>query len=136
MSLNRVTIIGNLGADPQIKSTVSNTICSFSVATNEFYRTGEEGKQHTEWHQIVVFGKLAQTCLLYLKKGNRVFLEGRLRTNTYQDKEGKQQWRTRIYSSSVKFLDSAKASDSTHPLSVESEDELLTVTESTYLELA
>lgn len=133
MSLNRVSILGNLGADPELKTTANDAVCSFSVATNEFYKSGADRKQHTEWHQVVVFGKLAQTCSLYLKKGSRAFLEGRLRTNTYQDKDGRQQSRTRIYASTVQFLDSAKTSDLSHLLSVEGEEEL---TSSTSPELA
>ena len=135
MSLNRVTIIGNLGADPEIISNANNTICTFSLATNEVYGSGNDRKEHTEWHRIVVFGKLAQTCILYLKKGNRVFLEGRLRTSTYQDKEGKQQIRTKIYSNSVKFLDNAKAFDDKHPLSLEGKDDSWIITEGSNLDL-
>ena len=105
MSVNRVTIVGNLGADPDIKITDNDTICTFSVATNEFYGPTSDRKQHTEWHSVVTFGKLAQNCSRYLKKGSRVFMEGRLRTSTYEDKDGKQQTRTKIHPSTVQFLD-------------------------------
>lgn len=135
MSLNRASIIGNVGADPELKTTANDTICTFSVATNEFYKSGTDSKPHTEWHQVVVFGKLAQTCSLYLKKGSRTFLESRIRTSSYQDKEGKQQSRTRIYASTVQFLDSQKpSSDLSHILSVVGDEESLS--ESSNLELA
>lgn len=98
--------MGNLGSDPEIKATNEGSVCTFSLATNEFYGTQIDKKQHTEWHTVVTFGKLAQNCSRYLKKGSRVFLEGRLRTSNYQDKEGRQQYRTKILSASVQFLDS------------------------------
>ena len=105
MSVNRVTIVGNLGTDPDIRAFDEGAICTFSVATNEFYSSGNERRQHTEWHTVVTFGKLAQNCSRYLKKGSKVLLEGRLRSSTYQDKEGRNHHRTKIHSSNVQFLD-------------------------------
>ena len=104
MSLNRVTLIGNLGSDPDIKPTTEGVICTFSIATNEFLGS-ETNKPHTEWHNIVTFGKLAQNCSKFLKKGSKVFLEGRLRTSSYNDKDGHQQTRTKINAANVQFLD-------------------------------
>jgi single-strand DNA-binding protein len=123
VSINRITIMGNIGSDPDLKSSTTDMVCTFSVATNEYYTSELETKKHTEWHSVVVFAKLAQNCSLYLRKGSRVFLEGRLRTSSYQDKEGRQQTKTRIYASTVQFLD-AKTSDVSHSLVVEGQTTL------------
>ena len=107
MSLNRVTIIGHLGQDPGLRY-LSNgqAVGRFSVATDESY-AGREGNrhEHVEWHQIVVFGKVAETCEKYLVKGRQVYVEGRLRTREYEAKNngGKRQ-RTEIVASRVQFL--------------------------------
>ena len=124
MSLNRVTLIGNLGSDPDIKPSAEGIVCIFSVATNEIYGTQADRKQHTEWHYIVTFGKLAQNCSKYLKKGSRVFLEGRLRTSSYKDKEGRPQMRTKVYPSNVQFLD-GKASEDLNSLVLEAMESAL-----------
>ena len=104
MSLNRVTLIGNLGSDPDIRPTAEGMVCTFSIATNEFIGS-ESIKPHTEWHNIVTFGKLAQNCSKFLKKGSKVFLEGRLRTSAYTDKDNHEQIRTKINAATVQFLD-------------------------------
>ena len=105
MSLNRVTLIGNLGREPELRATNDGAVCTFSIATNEFYGTVEERKQHTEWHNIVTFGKLAQNCSRYLKKGSRVFIDGAIRASNYEDSLGKSIRKTSIYPITVQFLD-------------------------------
>jgi single-strand DNA-binding protein len=107
MSLNRVTIIGHLGQDPELQHLVNGQAAGrFSVATDEPY-TDKDGKrqERTEWHQIVVFGKVAETCGKYLTKGRQIYVEGRLRTREYeaQNSGGKRQ-RTEIVASRVQFL--------------------------------
>jgi single-strand DNA-binding protein len=107
MSLNRVTIIGHLGQDPELQHLVNGQAAGrFSVATDEPY-TDKDGKrqERTEWHQIVVFGKVAETCGKYLRKGRQIYVEGRLRTREYeaQNSGGKRQ-RTEIVASRVQFL--------------------------------
>jgi single-strand DNA-binding protein len=107
MSLNRVTIIGHLGQDPDFRYlTNGQAVGRFSVATDESY-ADREGNRHerVEWHQIVVFGKVAETCGRYLAKGRQVYVEGRLRTREYEAKNngGKRQ-RTEIVASRVQFL--------------------------------
>jgi single-strand DNA-binding protein len=111
MSLNRVTLIGNLGGEPELRATNEGAVCTFSLATNESYGTSEERRQHTEWHNIVTFGKLAQNCSRYLKKGSRVFIEGRFRTSTYEDKQAKKHHKCCIYPSIVHFLGSSNIGD-------------------------
>ena len=107
MSLNRVTIIGHLGQDPEIRQLASGqAVGRFSVATDELY-TDKEGKrqERTEWHQVVVFGRVAETCEKYLARGRQVYVEGRLRTREYEAKNngGKRQ-RTEIVANRVQFL--------------------------------
>ena len=112
MSLNRVTIIGHLGQDPELRYlTNGQAVGRFSVATDESY-TDKEGnrKERTEWHQVVLFGKMAETCEKYLAKGRLVYVEGRLRTREYEAKNngGKRQ-RTEIVASRVQFLGTSPA---------------------------
>lgn len=89
-SVNKVILVGNLGRDPELKYTPSGTaVANFTLATNEKWkdREGKETEQ-TEWHRIVVFGKLAEICGEYLHKGKQVYLEGKIRSRTFKDREG------------------------------------------------
>ena len=106
-SLNRATIIGNLGNDPEIRSTqAGQAVGNFTVATTEVWGTGEDRKENTEWHRVVVWGKLALTCGQYLKKGRQVYVEGRLQTRSYEDNEGVTRYATEIVAREVQFLGS------------------------------
>lgn len=89
-SVNKVILIGNLGRDPELKYTPSGTaVVNFTVATNEVWKDKEGQKQeHTEWHRVVAFGKLAEICGEHLKKGKQVYLEGSIRSRTFKDREG------------------------------------------------
>ncbi len=108
MSLNRVMLIGHLGQDPELRHlpTSGQPVAHFSVATDEAF-TGKDGnrQERVEWHNIVVFGRAAETCKEYLKKGRQVYVEGRLRTREFEAKNngGKRQ-RTEIIASRVQFL--------------------------------
>jgi len=107
MSLNKVMVIGHLGQDPEIRYTPTGLpVVNLSVATDEPY-LDKEGKrrERTEWHRIVVIGKLALNCNEYLKKGRQVFVEGRLRNREYEAKvDGRKQHRAEIVASRVQFL--------------------------------
>jgi single-strand DNA-binding protein len=107
MSLNRTTMIGHLGQDPEIRYTPSGLpVVNFSLATDEPY-LDKEGKCHERvtWHRIVVIGKLALTCNEYLKKGRQVFVEGRLRYREWESNpDVRKQYRTEIVASRVQFL--------------------------------
>jgi single-strand DNA-binding protein len=107
MSLNKVTLIGHLGQDPELRYLPSGqAVGRFSVATDEPY-TDKEGKrqEHTEWHQVVTFGKVAETCGKYLAKVRQVYVEGRLRTREYEAKnDGGKRQRTEIVAIRVQFL--------------------------------
>lgn len=104
--LNKVMIIGNLGRDPELKQGAS-AIANISVATTEKWKDKEGNKQEkTEWHRIVFFGRLAEIVGDYLKKGSKVYIEGRLQTRKWEDKEGKDRYTTEIVANEMKILDS------------------------------
>lgn len=106
MSVNSVTLLGNLGKEPELKYTPSgNAVCNFSVATSEKWQDKSGQKQQkTEWHNVVVWGKLAETCNQYLNKGRQVYLEGKLQTRSWDDKEGNKKYMTEINATAVQFL--------------------------------
>lgn len=107
-SINKVILIGRLGRDPEVRSTPSGaTVAKFSIATDEKFtdRSGER-QERTEWHNIVAWAKLAEICGQYLKKGKLVYIEGSLRTDSWDDKEtGQKKYRTEIVARDMKMLD-------------------------------
>ena len=106
--LNKVTLIGNLGGDPELRYTESNIpVATFSLATNESYKD-QNGNlvERTEWHRIVAWRKLAELFGEYLKKGSKVYIEGKLQTRSWDDKEGNKRYTTEIVVSEFMFLDS------------------------------
>lgn len=106
-SLNRVLIMGNLGQDPELRVTPNGIpVCNFSVATSDV-RTDKEGNRQetTEWHRVVVFNKQAENCGKYLSKGRPVFIEGRLQTRSWDDKQsGQKRYMTEIVADRVQFI--------------------------------
>ena len=104
MYLNKVMIFGNLTRDPELKSLPSGiNVCSFSLATNRVYKDRDGNKQEqTDYHNIVVFGRQAETSAQYLKKGSGALIEGRLQTRSW-DKDGVKQYRTEIVADRVQF---------------------------------
>ena len=106
IGVNKVTLLGNLGADPETKKTASGqSITLFSLATSNAW-TNREGQrqEHTEWHRIVVWGKLAETCAEYLSKGKKAYIEGRLQTRSWEDDKGQKKYTTEVVASQVLFL--------------------------------
>ena len=106
--VNKVILVGNLGSDPELRSTPSGTsVCEFRLATNESWK-GKDGQSQdrTEWHRIVVWGRLGENCSKFLSKGRQVFLEGRLQTRSWEDKEGNKRYTTEIVARDVQFLGS------------------------------
>lgn len=113
MSLNKVLLMGHLGADPELRYTTNQTaICNFSVATND-RRKGADGQwqDFTEWHKVVAFGKTAENCSNFLKKGRQVFVDGRIQTRKWQDQEGKDRYSTEIVANTVQFIGGAKGAE-------------------------
>ena len=105
MYVNKVFIIGNLTRDPEAKALPSGMqVTQFSVATNRVFKDKNGAKQEaTDYHNIVVFGRQAETCAQYLKKGQTAFVEGRLQTRSWDDKDGKKQYRTEVLAERVQF---------------------------------
>ena len=106
MSVNRVMLIGNLGKDPELRFTPSGrAVARFPVATSEQWTTPEGQRQErTEWHNVVVWGKQAESCGQYLSKGRQVFIEGSIRSRQYDDKEGQKRYITEVIAQRVQFL--------------------------------
>lgn len=115
-SLNKVQLIGNLGKDPELKYTPSSVaVASFSVATMEEWKDADGNKQEkTEWHNIVAWRKLAEICGEYLKKGKKVYIEGKLQTRSYE-KDGVKRYVTEIVADQVLMLDSVDRSAADSP---------------------
>ena len=103
--INKAIIVGNLGKDPEVRFTPSGVaVCNFTVATSESWKDKEGNKQEkTEWHNVVAFGKLAEICGEYLKKGKQVYIEGRLQTDKYE-KNGETRYSTKIVARVMKML--------------------------------
>jgi len=111
--VNKVILVGNVGNLKDIRHTPGGVaVKNFSVATNESYKDKDgEKQQKTEWHNIVVFSKLAEVCEEYLTKGKKVYLEGKLQTRSWEDRDGNKRSSTEILASSVQFLGSRSLSD-------------------------
>jgi single-strand DNA-binding protein len=108
-SVNKAIVIGNLGRDPEVRYTAGGQpVANFSVATNERWTDKATGQlqERTEWHRIVVWGKQAESCGEYLAKGRQVYVEGRIQTREWTDKEGKKVSTTEIVANQVVFLGS------------------------------
>jgi single-strand DNA-binding protein len=116
--VNKAIIIGNLGKDPEVRYTQDGrAITRFNLATSETWNdkaTGEK-KEKTEWHRIVAFNKLGEICGEYLSKGKQVYVEGSLRTQEWEDKEGNKRYTTEIVASTVQFLGSKQEGSGAGP---------------------
>ena len=107
--VNKVILIGRLGQDPEVRYTPSGqAVANFSMATSENW-TGKDGQkqERTEWHKIVVWGRLAELCKDYLRKGRQVYIDGKLQTRSWDDKDGKKRYTTEIVANAVQFLGTA-----------------------------
>lgn len=105
MSVNKVILLGNLGKDPELKMTTSQTaICNFSLATSDRVKKDGEWVDKTEWHNVIAFGKTAENAAKYLVKGKQVFIEGKIQTRKWQDKEGKDRYTTEILANTIQFV--------------------------------
>jgi single-strand DNA-binding protein len=104
--VNKVILVGNLGADPEVRFTPSGqAVANFRIATSENWTDKNGQKQErTEWHRIVVWGKLGELCGEYLGKGRQCYVEGRLQTREWNDKEGKKNYTTEVVANNVVFL--------------------------------
>lgn len=108
-SVNKVMLIGNLGADPEVRATGSGqTVATLRMATTERWldKSGQKAEK-TEWHRVVVWGRQAELCKEYLSKGRQVYVEGRLQTREWTDKDGNKRYTTEVVAQRVQFLGSA-----------------------------
>jgi len=112
--INKVILVGRLGKDPEIKSTPGGqTVAKFTIATDEKFtdKSGEK-QERTEWHNIVAWARLAEICGQYLRKGMLVYIEGSIRTDSWEDKEsGQKRYRTEINAREMKMLERKRDSD-------------------------
>ncbi len=122
--VNKVILIGNLGNDPDIRYTASGAaVANISIATAESWKDKDTGEkqERTEWHRVVFFGRLAEIVGEYLRKGSQVYIEGRLQTRKWQDKEGKDRYTTEIVANEMQMLGSRSTGstnfDKTAPVS-------------------
>lgn len=106
-SLNKVLLIGNLGADPEMRYTTGgDAVCNIRLATTDTWKDKASGEQResTEWHRVVFYRRLAEIAGQYLKKGSQVYIEGRVRTRKWQDKDGQDRYTTEIEATEMKML--------------------------------
>jgi single-strand DNA-binding protein len=106
-SVNKVILVGNLGSDPELRFLPSgDAVANFTLATNEKWRDkAGNNQERTEWHRIVVWSRTAENCTRYLHKGSSVYIEGKLQTREWEDKDGHKRWTTEIVARAVQFLD-------------------------------
>jgi single-strand DNA-binding protein len=111
--INKVILIGNLGQKPEMRYTQTNTaVATLGLATSESWKDKESGemREKTEWHRVVFFGKLAEICEQYLDKGSQIYVEGKLQTRKWQDKEGNDKYTTEIQGLSMNMLGGRQSS--------------------------
>ena len=111
--VNKAILIGNLGRDPELRYTPKGTaVANFTLATSESWnkRDGEGREERTEWHRIVAWGRTAELCAQYLAKGRTVYIEGRIQTREWENKEGQKQRTTEIVANTVQFLGGPRGS--------------------------
>ena len=111
--VNKVILVGNLGADPELRYTPSGQgVCELRIATSDSW-TDKQGQrqERTEWHRVVVWGKRAEVCSKYLSKGRQVYVEGRIQTRNYDDKDGNKRYITEVIANDVQFLGGGRGGD-------------------------
>jgi single-strand DNA-binding protein len=124
-SLNKVIIIGNLGRDPEMRYMPSGRpVTSFSVATSRSWTNSDgERREETEWFNVVAWGNLAEICKQHLKKGQQVYVEGRLQTRSWEDNDGKKRFRTEVVANEMIMLDNRRsASETAEPADADEEE--------------
>lgn len=111
--INKVILMGTLGKEPEIRKTqTGDSVANVSIATNEIYKDKSDNQQtQTEWHKVVFFGRLAEIVEQYLKKGSKVYIEGKLRTRKWQDKNNQDRYTTEIVASEMQMLDGKESVD-------------------------
>jgi single-strand DNA-binding protein len=116
--INKVILIGRLGSDPEVRYTPSGVaVANFNIATSEEWKDKDSGerKERTEWHRIVAWRRLGEICGEYLSKGRQVYVEGRLQTRDWEDRDGNKRYTTEIVATDVQFLGTRDSTDSARP---------------------
>lgn len=114
MNLNKCFVIGNITRDPELKALPNgSSVCNFSVATNRTWtdKTSGQKEQATEFHNIIIFGKMADTVAKYMRKGSQILVEGRIQTRSWEGKTGGKQYRTEIVAESIQFGSKPRSED-------------------------
>jgi len=108
-SVNKAILLGNLGADPEVRYTPSGTaVANFNLATHEQWTNKDGGKEEkTEWHRIVAWARLGEICGEYLRKGSQIYIEGKLQTRAWEDRDGNKRYTTEIVAQTMQMLGSA-----------------------------
>jgi single-strand DNA-binding protein len=110
--INKAILIGNLGADPEVRYTQTGTaVANFNVATTESWVKEGVKEEKTEWHRVVAFGRLGEICGEYLSKGSKVYVEGRIQTRQWDDRDGNKRYTTEIVAREMKMLSPKNAGD-------------------------
>ena len=120
--VNKVILVGTLGADPDTRYTPSNAaVTNLSIATNESWKDKQSGeqKEKTEWHRVGMVNRLAESATEYLRKGSQVYIEGKIQTRKWEDKEGKDRWTTEIVANEMQMLGSRSSGSNSAPSSME-----------------
>lgn len=113
MTVNKVILVGNLGKDPETRTANSgNMVCNLTLATSERVKQGDEWVKQTEWHRVVCFGKTAENVARFCTKGKQLYVEGRIQTRKWQDKDGNDKWSTEVVARDIRFLGGKGDSDS------------------------
>lgn len=118
--INKVILVGNLGADPETRYMPSGSaVTNLSVATSEQWKDKQSGeqKERTEWHKVAMFNRLAEIAAEYLRKGSQVYIEGKLRTRKWQDRDGKDRWTTEIIADEMQMLGGRGGGGGSAPMS-------------------
>lgn len=115
--MNKAILRGNLGNNPELRFTsTGQPVCNFRMATNRVYGTKEgERRKETTWHRVVVWGKQAESCAEYLSKGRQVYVEGRLQTRSWEDRDGNKRWTTEVVAQTVQFLGGGRKQQQEEP---------------------
>lgn len=105
MSVNKCILVGHLGADPETRtSQAGNMVATLKIATNERVKRGDSWEDATEWHRVVCFGRTAENVARFLAKGRQIYIEGRIQTRKWTDRDGNERWTTEIVANDVRFL--------------------------------
>lgn len=109
--VNKVILVGTAGKDPDIRNTQNSKVATFTLATNETYKSNGEKKTVTEWHNIIIWGKLADTVEKYIRKGNHLYIEGKLSTRSWDDNNGVKRYVTEVIAHTMTMLPSARKNE-------------------------